>query len=537
MRKLFICASILTTTVVLLTGCNSILNKKKKEIVQDVTITHQTSFNNLFLDSATLEGFISSNDTFKPYRSQYFDFYKQRNYEYAWFDTSGPAEQAHNFLNLLNNTILGLADSSLYNAKLYRLYNGITGPDSLKYRDSIPETELFLTGQFFAYAAKVYKGTDSDIVRLGWFIPRKKVNLTALLDSVIQTKATETDQFVPLNSQYKKLEAFLPKYSELQKRGGWDSIPRPAKLLRLGIRDTIIAAIKQRLFNLGDLSFNDSTNIYDSALLPGVKSFQQRMGLGADGVIGGKMVDELNVPIATRVQQLLVNLERLRWMPADTESNYVFVNIPEYKLYVYDSAKVSFTMNVIVGTAANNTVIFNGNLKYVVFAPYWNVPPSIVQKEVLPGIKKNPNYLARNNMEITGHSGGLPEVRQKPGEKNSLGLVKFLFPNNYNIYLHDTPNRNLFTEASRSFSHGCIRIGEPKKFAEYLLRSDTVKYSPHNIDSLMHSPKEIWVTLNKTVPVFIGYFTAWVDSQGVLNFRKDIYKHDDAMAAKLFVAK
>ena len=156
---------------------------------------------------------------------------------------------------------------------------------------------------------------------------------------------------------------------------------------------------------------------------------------------------------------------------------------------------------------------------------------------MLPGIKKNPNYLARNNMEITGHSGGLPEVRQKPGEKNSLGLVKFLFPNNYNIYLHDTPNRNLFTEASRSFSHGCIRIGEPKKFAEYLLRSDTVKYSPHNIDSLMHSPKEIWVTLNKTVPVFIGYFTAWVDSQGVLNFRKDIYKHDDAMAAKLFVAK
>jgi murein L,D-transpeptidase YcbB/YkuD len=194
-------------------------------------------------------------------------------------------------------------------------------------------------------------------------------------------------------------------------------------------------------------------------------------------------------------------------------------------------------MNVIVGSAANNTVIFNGKLKYVVFAPYWNVPPSIVQKEVLPGIKRDRNYLAKNNMEVTGHSDGLPIVRQKPGAKNSLGLVKFLFPNSYNIYFHDTPNRTLFTESSRSLSHGCIRLGEPKKFAEFLLRDDTVRYSSHKIDSLMHNPKETWVTLKKTLPVFIGYFTAWVDKDGILNFRKDIYKHDDAMAAKLFIQK
>jgi murein L,D-transpeptidase YcbB/YkuD len=204
---------------------------------------------------------------------------------------------------------------------------------------------------------------------------------------------------------------------------------------------------------------------------------------------------------------------------------------------VYDSGNVVLSMNVIVGSAANNTVIFNGNLKYIVFAPYWNVPPSIVKKEILPAISRNPNYLAKNNMEITGHSGGLPEVRQKPGEKNSLGLVKFLFPNNFNIYLHDTPNRDLFTESSRGFSHGCIRISEPKKFAEYLLRNDTVNYPSAKIDSLMHNPKEKWVTLNKTVPVFIGYFTAWVDKQGVLNFRKDIYKHDEVMASKLFTAR
>jgi murein L,D-transpeptidase YcbB/YkuD len=512
-------------------------NKKKKEILQDVSITRQTSFNNLFLDSTRLENFINNNDTFKNYRTQYFDFYKQRNYEYAWFDSAGLAEQAGNFINLLDNTITSLADSTLYNEKLYRLYNGLAGADSLQYRDSIPEAEMYLTGQFFAYAAKVYKGTDSDIVNLGWFIPRKKVNITALLDSLIETKATETDQFVPLNSQYKKLEAFLPKYYALQKKTVWDSIPKPAKLLHVGAKADIIPAIKQRLLDLGDLTYNDSTNVFDTALLPAVKSFQRRMGLGDDGVIGSKMVDELNVPINTRVQQILVNLERLRWMPADTDSNYVFVNIPEYKLYVHDSGKVSFTMNVIVGSAANNTVIFNGKLKYVVFAPYWNVPPSIVQKEVLPGIKRDRNYLAKNNMEVTGHSDGLPIVRQKPGAKNSLGLVKFLFPNSYNIYFHDTPNRTLFTESSRSLSHGCIRLGEPKKFAEFLLRDDTVRYSSHKIDSLMHNPKETWVTLKKTLPVFIGYFTAWVDKDGILNFRKDIYKHDDAMAAKLFIQK
>ena len=522
------------TICVVLFACN---HKKKKEIVQDTSITKQTSFNNLFLDSAVLENFINTNDTFKNYRDQYFDFYKERNYEYAWFDSTGIGEQAHNFINLLDNTISSLEDSSLYNPKLYSLYDALSGPDSAKNRGSIPETELYLTGQFFAYAAKVYKGTDSDIAQLGWFIPRKKVNITALLDSVIHSKATETDQFVPLNSQYKKLEAFLPKYYALQKKGGWDSIPRPTKTLHKGEHATIIPAIKERLFELGDLEQADSTNVYDSLMLTAVKQFQQRMGLGADGVIGGKMVDELNVPVDTRVQQILVNLERLRWMPKDDDSNYIFVNIPEYKLYVYDSAQLSFTMNVIVGTAANSTVIFNGNLKYVVFAPYWNVPPSIVQKEVVPGIKNNPNYLAKNDMEITGHSDGLPVVRQKPGQKNSLGLVKFLFPNNYNIYFHDTPNRTLFTAASRSFSHGCIRLGEPKKFAQYLLRADTAKYSSYKIDSLMNNSKETWVTLPKTVPVFIGYFTAWVDKDGILNFRKDIYKHDEAMAGKLFALK
>jgi murein L,D-transpeptidase YcbB/YkuD len=277
----------------------------------------------------------------------------------------------------------------------------------------------------------------------------------------------------------------------------------------------------------------DTTAKFDSTMLDAVKHFQKRMGLSVDGAIGNKMIAELNIPVSKRIRQILVNMERVRWMPAEKDTNYILVNIPEYKMHVYDSGRLMFDMNVIVGTAANSTVIFTGNLKYVVFSPYWNVPESIVKNEVMPGMKKNPNYIAKNNMEITGYSGKMPIVRQKPGETNSLGLVKFLFPNNYNIYFHDTPNRTLFSQSSRSFSHGCIRLGEPKKFAEYMLRADS-SWNSENIETAMHLAKEKWVTVKKSVPVFIVYFTAWVDKDGLLNFRKDIYGHDEKMSEKLF---
>lgn len=524
-------ALLLLTFCAVLYACH---NKAHKDVVQDTSITDETSFNNKFLDSAHLDAFLSKYDTLKNYRSQYFDFYKQRNYEYAWFDSAGITDQVHNFINLLNSGISTLEDSSLYNAPLYNLVNNLSSSDATKYKDSIPYAELQLTGQFFRYASKMYKGTDADISQLGWFIPRKKVDLTALLDSVLSTKATETDQYVPQSSQYKKLLAFLPKFYEMQKQAQADTIPWPAKPIHKGEKSELIPAIKQRLVLWGHLETNDSTNVLDTSLFRAAKEFQRRMGLSVDGVIGARMIEQLNVPISKRLQQILINLERLRWMPPDADTNYVFVNIPEYKLYVYDSSNLQYTMNVIVGSAANNTVIFNGNLKYIVFAPYWNVPESIVQKEVVPSMAKDPNYLAKNNMEITGKSHGLPIVRQKPGGNNSLGLVKFLFPNNYNIYFHDTPNRDLFDISSRSLSHGCIRLGEPMKFAQYLLRNDTTTYPAHKIDSLMHGTKEYWVSLAKPLPVFIGYFTAWVDGDGILNFRKDIYKHDEEMAAKLF---
>lgn len=525
---------VLCLSVFVYLGCTS-SRKKKNPVNRDTTITHITSFNTLFFENGELGNFIASHPAYATYTGQFEDFYKHRNYEFAWFDSTGLTEQAHNFINLQNSYIGEFGDSSLYNAGLIQLYNEFANKKFYpRHNDSlVVKTELLLTGQFFQYASKVYKGSDIDAAELGWFIPRKKINIAALLDSAIRNKAAETETYVPLNPQYDKLQHFLSVYSKLSKATEADSIVYLKKPLRRNDVAETITQIKARLAVFGDLVQNDSTPVFDTTLLRAVKLFQRRMGLSVDGIIGNKMIEELNVPIKQRVRQLLVNIERVRWMPPEKDTNYILVNIPEYKMHVFDSGHLQFDMNVIVGTAANSTVIFNGQLKYIVFSPYWNVPESIVKKEILPALQKNPDYLAKNNMEIYGKPGLVPNIRQKPGGINSLGLVKFLFPNNYNIYFHDTPNRELFTQSSRSFSHGCIRLGEPMKFAQYLLRSDT-SWNQIKIDSAMHLPKEKWVTLKKSIPVFITYFTAWVDKNGLLNFRKDIYGHDEKLGAKLF---
>ncbi len=509
-------------------------NKKKPQ--RDITINKQTSFNPLFFDSASITQFLNIHSNLQPFHTQYIDFYADRNFEFAWFDSTGLSEQAHNFFNLQNNYINSNEDSSLFSAELNGLYQALDKKPVAAILKSprILEAELLLTGQFFKYAAKVYKGADIDAAELGWFIPRKKIDLTALLDSMMLKKSGSPDLYAPLNPQYKALEQFLVKYIDLQKKDNGDTIPYLTKPLRLGDSTEMIGKIKQRLKLYESNANIIDGDIYDSAMLFSVQKFQQLLGIAVDGVIGNKMIAELNTPLRMRVQQLLVNMERMRWMPAANDSNYILVNIPEYKMHVFESAQPAYDMNVIVGSAANNSVIFNGNLKYIVFSPYWNIPESIVRNEIMPAMKKNPNYIAKHNMEIIGKSGGLPLVRQKPGVKNSLGLVKFLFPNNYSIYLHDTPNRNLFSQSSRSLSHGCIRLAEPVKFARYLLRNDTAVYSHAVIDSLMHLEKEKWVTLKKSIPVFLVYFTAWVDKNGELNFRKDIYGHDKKMLTKLF---
>ena len=524
--------SLFLITSLLLFSCKQ---KNRKPVAIDKTITGQTSFNNLFFDSIQLEKFLVKDSSFAKYKEQFYDFYKERNYQFAWFDSNGLAEQTHNFYNLLNATVSELQDSSLLNLAAVKSYQYFTENSVKKFKqEDVLNAELLITGQFFNYAAKVYKGIDVDATELGWFIPRKKVDLSSLLDSVLSNKAKQAAVYIPFNSQYKKLEEQLQFFYQLQKKYPTDTIANIPKNISIGDSSNLTIELKQRLFLLGDLAQNDNVKMFDSTLQKAVKHFQKRFGLPVNGTIGNKLINELNVPIKKRIETILINIERARWLPAEKDSNYFLVNIPEYKLHVFDSTINTWDMNVIVGKTATGTVIFNGNLKYIVFSPYWNIPSNIVKNEILPGIKRNRNYLDKNDMEKYGGDDNLPMIRQKPGPKNSLGLVKFLFPNNFDIYFHDTPNRDLFSANNRNFSHGCIRLGEPKKFAEYLLRNDTT-YTSSKIDSLMNLPKEKWITLPKSIPVFIVYFTSWVDKNGVLNFRNDIYGHDSKMSEKLFV--
>jgi len=190
-------------------------------------------------------------------------------------------------------------------------------------------------------------------------------------------------------------------------------------------------------------------------------------------------------------------------------------------------------MPIVVGKQGHSTVMFTGNLDRIVFSPYWNLPESIVRREILPGIKKDKHYLEKNEMEITGERNGLPVVRQLPGDKNELGKLKFLFPNSFDIYFHDTPHKWLFSQDKRAFSHGCIRLQDAKKMAGWLLKP-MPGWTPERIDSAMNAGREQLVKLEMSVPVLINYYTAWADENGTLQFRQDIYKHDEKLAAKLF---
>ncbi|MHB1178768.1 MAG: L,D-transpeptidase family protein [Daejeonella sp.] len=326
--------------------------------------------------------------------------------------------------------------------------------------------------------------------------------------------------------QYRNLEKAISRYQKLTNKGEWPKIALIDKtVLKLNDTSKVIPAIKQRLQVLGDLRRSRDKDIYTPKMETAVKQFQLRHGLDDDGVIGPGFMKALNMSLEKRIEQMMVNMDRIRQDTIDMTGIRIIANIPEYRLYVYQDSKEVLTMDIVVGKITNPTIVFSDSLEHVVFSPYWNVPPSIVRAEILPQMSKNSSYLKKNNMEITGTRDGIPTIRQKPGRENSLGNVKFLFPNKYDIYFHDTPAKTLFERKNRAFSHGCIRLSQPLELAKYLLK-DQPEWSDIRIREAMNAGTEKWVKLTEPVPVSIIYYTAWIDSSGLVNFRDDIYGHD-----------
>lgn len=275
----------------------------------------------------------------------------------------------------------------------------------------------------------------------------------------------------------------------------------------------------------------DTSELFNNELKQAVILKQRSYGMKDDGIVDQDFIDELNVKLEERIKQMHINLERMRWMPEEQPSRLV-ANIPEFRLHVYENHEEVLGMNIVVGKAANRSVIFSDELKYVVFSPYWNIPRSITRNEIVPAMNRNSNYLSRNNMEIVEYRNGLPVIRQRPGPGNALGKVKFIFPNRYNIYFHDTPAKSLFEREKRAFSHGCIRLEKPFELAQHLLGDEG--WSDGEIRNAMNRSSEKWVPLDEIVPVYIVYFTSWVDENGLLHFRDDVYGHDRRMESHLF---
>lgn len=492
------------------------------------------------LDDDAIARFISAHPEYKADSASIAGFYQRRGRQFAWFVNDSLSQSAAAFYNLVNSADTAFPEVAFIRDRMDQLMlaHQLPATDTLICDECMERLELGLTAQFFRFADKKYGGTvGRDLRELEWFIPRRKKNFDQLIDSLAAGRM-DLSPVEPLHPQYALLKAQLKRYHDLQARQWPELSLGDRRKLEPGDEADWIPDLRQRLMLLGDfLASGDSLLLfsaeYDSLLVAAVMRFQERHGLHPDGVIGKGVIRQLNITPGDRLRTLLVNMERLRWVPEQDAPDLLLVNIPEFRLHVYEADTVAWTMTVVVGAQATRTVIFSDSLSTIVFSPTWTPPPSIVQGEILPALAKDPDYLRKKGMERIGGSDRNPVIRQMPGASNALGRVKFLFPNSFSIYFHDTPSKSFFARESRAFSHGCIRLSEPQRFAEYLLKEDTA-WTSDRIKEAMRSGEEQYVRLKRKRPVSIGYFTAWVDRQGQLHFRDDVYGHDARLAEELF---
>lgn len=505
---------------------------KKKDAINELTGVDKNGFDangEIPFDSTLVKTFFAKHPKLKNYQSEVEKLYRKHQYRYVWVDRNGINE----FGNLLYNKINNLGEEGIkivvpYKDKLDEVYE-----DSDNDQKPNIDTELLNSSLYFFYADKVYRGLNvKKTTKIGWYLPREKHSYVNYLDSLLVDPSLINKDEKGVLSQYYLLKDVLKKFRQIEKKGGWKTIDMDPgfKSFKPGDRSNTIAQIRQRLFITGDISSDSKSSLYDEELAAGILKYKKENGILPNTIILPEHIDEMNVTVAQRIKTIMVNMERCRWVSNDITKakELIAINIPAYQLTFFRDGKPKFTSDVVVGKAMSKTVIFSAPMRYIVFSPYWNLTKNIIKKEILPAIEKNPNYLAEHNMEWNNG-----EVRQKPGPENSLGKVKFMFPNSNAIYLHDTPSKSLFKSEDRAFSHGCIRVAKPKELANIILENDK-NWTPQKIEEAMNSSVETKYTLKNKVPVYIGYFTAWVDEEGAVHFYDDIYKRDDRLASMIF---
>ncbi len=412
--------------------------------------------------------------------------------------------------------------------------------------DAIARADVLISAAFVSYAEDLLTGqVDPRSVNREWHIDPQDVDVEhVILTTVAQPSLGEAlGALRPHDANYDVLVRALARYRAIVASGGWPTIPElevlhpgdaaPAgslgKLLaRLHVEDYAELVALTPVDSAGNGNAGAATRVVYGGMMAGaVAEYQRRHALAVDSIVGPATLASLNRSAEYRTQQIAANLERHRWLPRSLGARYILVNVPAFRLTAYDAGDEVLTMGIVVGAeyGGRSTPVFSDSMTYLVFRPYWNVPESIAANELWPKQRRDPGYFARNGYERAKASWG-SYVRQKPGPGNALGFVKFIFPNDFNIYLHDTPARGLFNERVRAFSHGCIRVQDPAALAQFVLGWDESRVK----DAMSRGDNDHRVTLDKKLPVYIVYFTV-LERDGVLQFANDIYDRDKALVA------
>jgi len=489
-------------------------------------------------------------------------FYERRYFQPAWED---PAHIQAMITAVQAAAAHGLTPAHYHLDMLQEMATGMSLAGTAEKQYNV-NFDMVLTDSFFLLAKDLASGrVDPSTLNPAWNFTPANVDQsfgelleTALNDGHIQD---HLDALAPAHPLYRRMRAALVQYRDLAATGGWMPIPDGSHL-EVGIRNERVPLLRERLRQTGDLSVDTDGDplVFDAALSRAVLRFQERTRVSresalvddGDGLVGEETMASLNVPVDVRIQQLRANLERCRWLLRDLPATYVLVDMAGYRGYFYKDDEIIWRARVQIGTPYNETPSFRSTIKYIVFNPTWTVPPGIMRDVTLPRIRKDPTYLEKHHLQVVDRDGrhvdpatvdwpqytaaNLPyRIVQTPGPHNAVGRVKFIFPNPYYIYLHDTPHKTEFGLDERAYSAGCIRIDKPYKLAKRLLNGPE-EWTMGRIWDIVDSGKTQTVFLPEPVPVLITYLTAQVDDQGQVHFRKDIYKRDAALLQSLDVA-
>jgi murein L,D-transpeptidase YcbB/YkuD len=470
-------------------------------------------------------------------------FYAARGYQPAWHEERTLLQGVSGILDL----IASASRDGLYPDE-YHL-NEIQAGLDMSVELSPDALDIMLTDGLLKYIRHIRDGRlNTRSVDPQWLIHSAPVDAVAVLQEALESPSPGRvlAELAPGHRDYQRLRNLLQAYRSLASAGGWLIIP-PGPKLEKGVYDQRVQSLRHRLWLSGDIDTMDviDSSEFDGELERAVRRFQERHGLETDGVVGRYTLAALNVPVEERIQQVLLNMERWRWMPEEMGSRYIMVNMAGFDLQLVENEATVMDMRVIIGRPYRSTPAFVAEMTHLVFNPYWNVPHKLALLDLLPAQQKDPQYLTRKGFRVfSDWSRDATEIdpdsvdwsqydannfvfrlRQEPGAANSLGRIKFMMPNPYAVYLHDTPAQHLFQRAVRTFSSGCIRVEQPVRLARYLLRGKR-EWTDEDVIDLIESRENRALFLPRKIPVYMLYLTAWVDDTGRTQFRDDVYGRD-----------